>query len=46
MGGQQGSTGCVRAHLSVAQNEMRQHGENGFTLRALKTELMDCSPAD
>src|SRR5688500_18363112 len=35
MGGQQGITSCVRAHLAVAQNEMRQHGENGFTPRAL-----------
>jgi len=34
MGGQQGIAGCVRTQLSVAQNDLRQHGENGFTPRA------------
>ena len=28
MGGQQGITGHLRAHLAIAQDEMRQDGEH------------------
>jgi hypothetical protein len=35
MGGQEGIARDLRSHLAIAQDEMRQHGEHGFTCRAL-----------
>ena len=35
MGGQQGIAGDLRAHLAIAQDEVRQDGEHRFTRRAL-----------
>ena len=46
MGAQQGIAGGVRVQLSVAQNEMRQHGENGFTPCALDTPNGEAAKPD
>ena len=37
MGGQQGIAGHLRAHLAIAQDEVRQDGEHGFACGALDT---------
>ena len=37
MGGQQGIAGDLRAHLAIAQDEVRQDGEHRFARRALDT---------
>ena len=36
MGGQESITRDLRAHLAIAQDEMRQHGEHRMTCRALE----------
>src|SRR5713101_572917 len=37
MGGQQGIAGHLRAHLAIAQDEVRQDGEHGLACGALDT---------
>ena len=43
---QQGITGHIRAHLAIAQDEVRQDGEHGFAGRALQTPDGDSTQAD
>ncbi len=46
MGGQQGITGDLGAHLAVAQDEMREDREHRFTRRALDTPNSETTQAD
>jgi hypothetical protein len=46
MGRQQGIASHVGAHLAVAQDEMRQDGEDGFTPRTLDAPDGEAAPAD
>ena len=46
MGGQQGITGDLGAHLAVTQDEMREDREHRFTRRALDTPKSEPTQSD
>ena len=46
MRGQQGIAGHLRAHLAIAQDEVRQDGEHRFARRALDTPDGDPTQPD